>query len=184
MLKVFQAAVFCRRWRVLGKDLLPLSLGHIWFLDASDNAFVAGNKPPTISDVIMVASICSRTWAQNMAAYANPAREGRAVAAWSKKCKDIRIRREIKSVDGYIEDHAIMPEMWSSGGNDGKAKHPWYILMYVRLTRDGVDGAMDMPLPLAMSLWSAGRELDGDRSLISDEEKEIIDHLKELPENG
>ena len=71
-----------------------------------------------------------------------------------------------------------MPERWTKPGSDG-VLHPWPLVIAVTIMPIvGEVRAWNMPLPLAVSYWSAIAETHGDKSLISDEEYALITAAK------
>jgi len=182
MLPLFKSAVFCPVWRCLGVDLKPLSLGHAWILEAGDNAFFAGRDILT-EDVLMGVRICARTFEENREAFRYPQAEIEAARAWMESNKDSDLSAEADIFGQYVAQHTICAERWQ-GKDDKRPKHPWPLLVGVALLRCGVADPWNMDLPLALSLWSASRELDGDESLVSEDEAAVIAQSNQEPDNG
>lgn len=62
-------AVIPETFIVLGKRLLPFSIGHFNFLTRANCALITGGEPE-IDDLILATLICSKTWNENLAFFA------------------------------------------------------------------------------------------------------------------
>lgn len=180
MIRAFEAAVHLKRFTVLGRQLQPLGLGHCWCLLAADNAWLADRKP-LIEDLVYAVTVCSGTFEEALATLSNERKATEQAAAMGKAFKAGSLESEMATFGRYVRAHIRAPERAQSG-TPHKAKHPWPILMAVRIMPlVGESRAWNMPLPMAITLWSAQLEAQGDDSLVSEEERNFIDSL---PEEG
>jgi hypothetical protein len=178
MQHVFKAAVFQERFTVMGRALLPLCLGHCYILAGSDNAWMEDRKP-LLPDLVFAVSVCSRTFEAALAHLADPAQAVLEASAWGRSWKPARLTDELTEFGRYIHAHAVAPERWIGSG-DKKARHPWPLLMAARLMQHLPESrAWNMPMPMAFSIWSAFLEIAGDDSLVTDDERRLIDHINE-----
>ncbi len=179
MQECFANAFYLPTPTVLGRKLKPLCLAHVHLLMAAESPYALGGDT-RLEHLVFAVAVCSRTWEECLAWLPN---EGltRECEEWGKsaiaKCDLIAAGQLFAD---YMEQHSIAPRRWQSrpGRNGGGYKHPWPLIVATALLhRVGESRAWNMPIPLALSYWSAILEIEhGDESLESEQD----DRLRKL----
>ena len=179
MQQVFKNALFHQEPTVLKRRLLPLSCYHVLVLMAADNPYVVKQVPnPTLIDLAFGVAVCSRTREQcEIWLPADGMLDG--IKAWGKTCRKMDFRAEGLSFENYLADYSAFPDRWSKTKTPTPCQHPWPLLVVVTIMpMVGESRAWNMPLPEAISLWSAYQETQGDSSLKTDWEYNALAALK------
>lgn len=180
MQAVFRNAFYHKTPTVLLRQLLPLSLGHVHQLYAADSPYVCGGNK-TVNDLALAVAVCSRTW-EELAAWLHTPGLLTQCKRWGRKASfRLNFFREHNRFVKYLDDYTQMPDRWQPDTKGGKPKvyqHPWTLIIATELLdKVGESRAWNMPLPLALSYWSALAELRyGDDSLKTPED----DKLREM----
>lgn len=177
MQQVFATAIYHTEPTVLGKKLLPLSLGHVFALMAVESPYVC-HGPKGLWDLSLAVAICSHTWEGNQRWF----KSGKILAdfkRWGKQCRKLNFVAEHWKFKTYFDHYTQFPERNHSEGMK-PSRHPWPLMVANSLVaKVGEERAWNMPLPLAVSYWSADAEMQGDDSLKSDRDKAMFAEQQE-----
>ena len=164
---------------VLGRRLLPLSLGHVAVLDACGSPFVRGEEWQA-ADVVFAVWACSQPQdALRAAVNADPDRLAREARRWGRRCKPWQIAAAAPLLVQYVIDGMAAPRRWDSP--EAKRVIPWWLsvawsLMGGDVTREEYVWAM--PAARAIAYASAEAARRGDESLMSEDEIKVIDEAR------
>ncbi len=169
--------------KVLGKQLLPLSLGHLFILQASDSPLLTEGEV-TLGDLAFCVWCCSMEFPEVQAKLAGIRTEKdmlklqKSVFKWGKKnpLKKLNVEEIANQIADYLGDFIQAPTRWESK-EDKQAKVPWMLSVATCLMMHGgfeEERAWTMPVPLALSMYSAIGEALGDESLLTEEEYKTI----------
>lgn len=185
MQDAYAAAVIAKPAVLLGRQLLPLTVGHAHALEAVGSPFVRDSES-TPADVIFAAWICSRKAFERGKFCFACADDEAGLKAWGQEQSraDFAIARS--ELLAYLNDYTNSPKRWNKGDN-ADLRVPWTLALFWRviggnLSADREEWAWNMELPLAISYASAAAAATGDDSLMSDFELGLI--LKGKEENG
>ena len=177
MQNVFKNALYHREPTVLQRRLLPLSLAHVYSLMVIDSPYVTGGEK-TLLDLAIAVMICSRTWKQGQAFFESDDILDQC-AKWGRKCRRLDFNTEQSNFVLYLDEYTQFPDRYSTVKPEAQkpCKHPWPLLIAKRLIGPSCNPetearVWDMPLPLALSYWSAEAEIQGDESLATEADKQ------------
>lgn len=187
MQDAYSAMVLAEPPTVLGRRLVPFSLGHAHILEAVGSPFL-GNGGASLSDLIVAALICSRP-AFSMERFTitlGPELE-KECTAWGKKQRNADFDGDARKFAEYVSAHTHAPRRWGAGGST--LRIPWTLALYWRVSGGVVSAEMErhvwnMPVPFAVAYASAASATAGDDSLMSDDELEAARKLKAMEANG
>ena len=175
----FQAA-YCQPPRVLGRQLMPFSLSHVFLLGGLGNGFVTtGNG--TRSELFTAAMVCSRTHSENARAlFGGRGPSLLRLMAWSLRWPDRKIEAEREAFKAYLSDYCTVPEHWQADEGRG-FQCPWQFHFVMTLTRyfgSTLEAAWNTPVALARCYYDAWAESEGDKSLVTTDEADKIRWLE------
>ena len=190
MQDAYAAIVLAESPVILGRRLLPFSLGHHFALRALGSPFVTGGKIEA-SDTVLAVWVCSHSWQ----ALCDKLRMHRGDI--EKECKTWGRRASKDGMDvaaastalaGYIAAHTNAPKRWSKGDASGP-RVPWELAVFWKLCSGDLSTShrrdlWDMPVPEAIAYVSAASYAAGDDSLVSEEEDEAARKLREKASHG
>ena len=166
MQDVFKNALYHKEPTVLGRRLLPLSLAHIYALMAIDSPYTDGG-PKSLIDLSVAVMICSRTWEEGQEFF-RQSNLLRVCKAWGKTCGKMKFGEEQSKFIRYLDEYTQFPDRLQDVGAT-PCRHPWPLLVVQTILGKVTESrAWNMPLPLAVSYWSAEAELNGDETLKGD----------------
>jgi hypothetical protein len=172
MQTVFKNAIYHREPTVLRRRLLPLCLGHVYALMAAESPYVCGGNK-SIVDLAVAVMVCSRTWEAGQEWFRAPG-INRKCRAWGRTCRKLSFVAEHQRFTEYLDTYTQFPER-RADPTAKPARHPWPLLLATQLTAAvGESRAWNMPLPLAVSYWSANAELAGDDTLVSVSDDDLL----------
>jgi hypothetical protein len=183
MQKAYVHALISSQPEVLGLRLKPLTLGHLLILYSVDCGFLSG-KESTIGEFAFAAWICSNRYSRivefiqsGTEKQANQLKK--AFEKLGRKYAD-SIVSEIKAFQEYIDSEIIAPERMTTG-KEKSPKSPWVVMVAIALMRYlklSEKEVYEMPISKALSYYSVLGELNGDSSLLSDEQVSVIEKLE------
>lgn len=155
----YAAAVFPDTWVILGRRMVPLTLGHAVLLTRMASPFAPFTHPklgymPALGDVALAAWICSRPW--RVAAERLQWRRTGWLLRWWAWCA---ARSAANRVDiarawaAYFEAEISAPKMWLAEKQSKRLSSPvLQILILTRMTQfgEGFEAALDTPLRRAL----------------------------------
>lgn len=177
MQQVFKRSLFHSAPIVLKRQLHPLSCGHAYILMAAESPFFIGGEI-NLSALSVAVGVCSRDFA-SASEWINSDLSAEDARKWGKECRDLDFAEEAKKFREYLSSYAVMPERFVK--KDSKpCRHPWPLITAVRLMLLGIpeERAWNMHISMALSLASAHAETQGDDSLESEEERQMIESAK------
>jgi hypothetical protein len=182
MQQVFKNTILLQEPVVLGVQLMPLTLWHVFALQVAESPYVQqGEVEKSLFDLCFAVGICSRTWEEGQAWIKNP--DHKEIAAlgkkWGKSWNTWEVGvKESEKFEAYLCEYAQMPKRWTESKAAAMSegiKNPWPIVLVQKLSPGcGELRAWDMPLPQAVAYWSAAMELEGDASLLSERDERAI----------
>ncbi len=173
--EVFRQALFHSEPKVLNRRLLPLSLGHLYYLQAANSPYFYGREK-VFGDLILAVAICTRTWEQ-MECFVGASSGDDEFSAWGHECQQLDIAAESAVLEKYIADSCVFPVRFQDVSKPSKrCLHPWPLYLATSIMdMVGESRAWNMPVALAISYASARAEWkNGDESL----RDEVIDEIK------
>lgn len=171
---IYQTAFVPPQPVVLGKRLLPLSLGHLVLLDGAESIFVS-QKPTrraTAGDLAAAVWICSQKAGDLRMNVEAP--DQAAMVKWGLDCRKFKFKAERTAFVDYITSSLRFPRAWY----DDKSKTPvaaWQFSIAGALIESGVTRAevWDMPVSEALALYAAIQERNGLELMTAQEKKEV-----------
>ena len=181
MQSAFILSHLARPKNVLGIDLVPLTLGHVYILYAVDSPFVTG-EPYAKDDFIFAVYLCSRDWRESIGLIQLIDKTGLPDDDFVKWSNTLNLYDESakESLADYFSDYLKSPERFQKGDGNSTIKSPrvFYtaisLMHYLRLSEDQ---AWNMPVVKALSYLATMGEILGDTDLISDLEAQLINKL-------
>lgn len=179
MQQVFRNALFHWEPTVLGRRLLPLSCGHAYVLMAEGSPYADRARRPTVMDLSFAVAVCSQAFEDGLAWARSLHAASKEATAWGKKCRKMDFTVEDEIFSRYIKVFSMFPRRYSKTKNPTECGHPWPLLIATSIMPVvGESRAWNMPLPMAISLWSAQLELAGDDSIQKDWEAAAVAKMK------
>jgi len=164
--------------KILGQTLKPLSLGHIWLLSAIRSPFIYGGDAST-DDLLTALSICSKTFEEAKQYSLAPSEED---VEWAMHVGEYAtseaLAEAVENYREYFTGYNTTPERFekTTPEETSKRKTPWFLYMGVVLMKElNISNPWDIPLVEASSYYAVLCDINGDESLVSEEEKEILD---------
>jgi len=147
-------------------------------LMAADNPYaVPQTEKPNLIHLAFAVGICSRTH-EDGEAWMRSENLLPEVKKWGKSCRKLNFPQEAKAFETYLRDFTIFP-LRATKSPSSECHHPWPLIIAVSIMpMVGESRAWNMPLPKAISLWSAYQETQGDDSLVTDWEINNLARMK------
>lgn len=168
--------------RVMGRKLRPLTLAHLWILEAIDSPYVS-HSTRTFRDTVTASFIASHDPRLMRWLIMHPWAYKLAMRVWTYLYKGHDIKAAMDDFEAYWQAYTNMPTSWSSkGGSSRESCLPQSISMaWALIGRVGERRAWSMPLPLALSYIVAESEFNGAEYVTEDQKSRVS---KETPING
>jgi hypothetical protein len=179
----YRDAFFIQTERVLGVNLRPLTLGHVWVLECAESPFATGYKGGEIGldDLVFAVWVCRQKWAdlQKYIVDGLPKSLHRQAFIWGIKQRFARTRFDIEfsNFEQYISFHCQGPARWNDNDR-GEFRAPGNLglawrLMGKQLTPAALTGAMDTPVRHALVFATVEGAINGDDTLKTENEAAI-----------
>jgi hypothetical protein len=184
MQKFYADAFFCRPPSVLNVQLLPCTLGHIYFLQAIESAFFKGT-PVGIDDLVTAVWVCSRPFAQSVSEWQS-GKLFESAKEIGQRMGEYDLDAELVVFVDYISTYIESAPALNTGGSGKQCPIPWPMLLASRLM--SVYGmseaqAWDTPCNRAQAYNAAWRwDNIEDNSLLTDDEIATENMVRELIE--
>lgn len=179
----YQNAFIARPPVVFGRQLEPLSLGHVYLLTVQGSPLMDGG-PVTQGDIVTAVFICSSPFKEAIDRLVSPDCLSSAVE-WGKENRSANSEAECKAFMDYFRSYFQYPERYLEHKVNGvsvkqsKSAVPWfYVIAWSLMERVSEERAWNMPLPLAFSYHAANAQFNGDEMLVPDDE------VKPVPEDS
>ena len=154
MQDAYAAAILAKPAAVLGRQLLPLTVGHAHALEAVNSPFVGGGDC-TPSDVIFAAWLCSRKAFDGGRFAIGNLDDADKLKAWGEERGDADWEKERAELVAHLAQYSNAPKRWNKGGQS-ELRVPWTLALFWRviggnLSPEREAWAWNMELPLAIS---------------------------------
>lgn len=173
MLDVYVQAFTVTQPTVLRRRLRPFSLGHAYLLEAGGNGYAVGGNGGSIDDLSLAVHVCTLGFRDGLRFIQTG--EGLDAAAWADECAGLDLTEEARKFADYQSAALSMPERWRSSSES--CRIPWQLQVLAGLIGEGsydptlVDRIMDQPLGESLILLTARQAWNGDKSIVSEDEK-------------
>lgn len=148
--------------RVMGRKLRPLTLAHLWILEAVDSPY-AYNAPATYTDTAFAVFIVSLPASIGRWLIMHPAAMRRAFALWGRLHRAGDPQDEVEAFGAYWKAYTAMPDRWpSTAGKSRPSCLPSSVnIAWSIMGKIGEKAAWSMPLPRALMYLVAEGEVNG-----------------------
>ena len=185
----FQSVMLCPP-RILGRQLRPLSLGHVYILRKLDNPYIVVQGRKTTQAFLAALMICGQTMQQNRDWLASMEtgwgqRKLKWWAWWINHWRQWFVVASL-NFEQYLSDYTETPEHWEEVGDSGNPTHkglraPWEFHVHrilCQVYHMHPDEAWDCSLNLARAYFDCWAESNGDDSLVTEREQELIELVR------
>lgn len=172
---------------ILGRRLLPFSLGHSVLLESGGSPFVdpAPKRKPNAGDLAAAVWICSQPAGKLRFVLAEPDPKGITQWGMKQRRRGIPIKAETERFVEYLNASLRMPQAWHDEKDARKIVTAWQFSVVAALLESGIQRAeaWDMPVAEALALYMAIQERRG-LDLVSPEDRAMIDALDDPQEDA
>jgi len=159
---------------VLGRQLRPLGLGHVFVLATLHHPLLFGGPlaPPRVIEAVHV---CSHAWPVPLVGLAADKSVRELTRAASRGMTARKWLAQVAAIQAYTEAAVATPEQWRKDNRQYEQRVPWPLRLAASLVMAGIAtraDVWDMPLAEAVAWNLARRENEGDQSVLSDREIE------------
>jgi hypothetical protein len=182
---------------ILGVELKPLCLGHIFLMKRFECGFADEDPAATggIEDLFLGIAICSRKYEDFLEFIKDPVELKR----WTKQWRKEILRQIKKSQNGYdlftrialfkkyLKDGIKVPKYWEQSEDDGISGTHWtHSVLNVMTSELGYsqEEAMNVPVTRALHDYFRFLERSGAITLMTDDELEIVEAAEEKDAHG
>lgn len=174
MQEAYQKAFLAVPPEVLGRQLLPFSLGHSLLLDIFESPFSRGGEI-TGEELIFAVWICTRPFRDALDQLQRQTMVKECIR-WGRKCRKLDLNVAAQRFDDYVSESSVTPKRWEKPGAGGSARVPWQIAMFWNLCGSSVNEDLwDLPLGRVITYNAARLAQMGDESLMSEEELAVVE---------
>ena len=170
--------------RVLGRQLLPFSLGHSLTLE-SINSPVLGSGPVQPGDLAIAVWVCSRR-ATELVRKFDPAAISAEFARWGRRTPPVVCETDLVLFRAYLAAFIAAPARWDAEGPRREMKAPWQYTIAAALRQHlkcTFDEAWNTPVNRALADYAVLGEALGDESLMTDQERAEVEAINHKPSN-
>ena len=177
--QVFQNAFRPPRPVILGRQLHPLSLGHLVLLESGGCIFTdpAPMRPANAGDLAAAVWVCSQK-ATDLR-MADNAPQDKEMIRWGLQMRKRDLRVERCAFIDYLTTSLRFPKAWETDNNK-KPVSAWQFAVASALIESGVahGDVWDMPVSEALALYAAVQERKG-LELMTPEEQKAVDAINQ-----
>ena len=161
---------------VLGILLRGYSPFHALALEAVQSPFITG-APDDFFDLVLAVHICSRRWAHR---FLIGGLAHKPLRRWGRRVRHDEIARGRGQFLTYLAESWMTPEFWRSEGSGPLRAHWLYHLAAFgqRELHMSEAEAWDCPIARLLCYRATVGETEGDKNLVTDEERRGIEMLK------
>jgi hypothetical protein len=175
LLRQYAAALLPDERRVLGRVMLPMTLGHALLLARLNSPFVVVQPTiPLLGDLRLAMFVCSRP-------YARAARQVNGRYAWLRLyLMNVGLKHLLKGIEqfaAYVAASRSMPDSFdpepSSGTGGWMLRTPFLLQVKLSMKTDfGMSEAEVMDVPLGQALWEfmGWQEMQGRKRLVGEQD--------------
>lgn len=170
----YAAALLPDTYRVLGRRLQPLCIGHVITLQRLRSPWLVEGREPDAADLAQAVLICSWRW---------PEVRQRLTANRGFRLRLLSLRalwdiRAVVTWKAYLDSGLGGPRLWDPDPRESKAlASPNWLTLHARLQRVfhmNLDEALSTPVRLARWLIAQADEERGMGSMVTPEEEELM----------
>lgn len=170
---VFNKAVWPTTRSVLGLELKPLSLGHVFELHK--HTTLLSDADPTLSQLTVGVFLCSMDWKESSALISR-FRTRLFTLYWGFRCRHMDFQTEHNMFMSYLNESLEQAEWKLDPQRIRHLSSPWFMrltaLLMARLSMT-LDEAKSIHLQLATALLTALEEADNDVELWSESDESM-----------
>ncbi len=195
---VYVKALIPEPYNILGVELKPFCLGHIFLMKRFDCKFSSDEASTLggIDDLLLGITICSRSYEEFLDCMNKPGpfcnwlkNWGTAIRKHIKKNKHFNLIRQFVLFKDYMKSGVVIPKYWetqSTDDNTAQSGAHWTQTVMTTLTSElgyTQTEALNVSVSKALSDYYKHLENNGIVNLMSDDELALVENKKELP-NG
>ena len=179
MLDCYKNAWLVEPPRVLGVQLLPLSIGHAYLLEAYDSPLVEGGTA-RIGDLAFAVWICSRTFRRCLSGLRDSKKTTKTCRRWGRRTRRLDYKDELAVFKAYGRAYFDAPERWESKGGSKQSGVEWTFMLAWAMSGGRIDprthaDIWDVPVNMALAYNAARLTLGGDDTFVSEDVRKLID---------
>jgi hypothetical protein len=170
MRAAFDNALFCERPTILGRRLMPLSIGHVSILQAIESPLTSGGVIHE-HDIAAAIAICSKRFVDLCDVFC-PKMFDDDILEYAKLSEEERAKASFDFFR-YFREQTNAPKHWQSKGSGGTSNCPWlWHLVRIMCQHYNMtpDAAWEIPFSRAICHYEAWAESQGDDSLVTDKQ--------------
>lgn len=172
----YAAALLPDSYRVLGRRLQPLCIGHLLTLVRLRSPWLTEGRDPDAADLAQAVTVCSWPWTEVRDRLA----AGRGYR-WRLRWLSLRASWDLRAIltwRAYLTDGMSGPRLWNPDPRRASAlTAPQWLTLHAKLQREfgmSLDEALGTPVRLARWLVAQSDEERGLGSMVTDEEEELM----------
>ena len=174
--RAFVNALLATPPRVLGRQLLPLTLRHAGLLDVLQCPFLTG-KPAGLSDLAVGVYVCSLPGAKALEQVRLGKVNPSELRAWVKRQGGaLNHRAEAAAFREYVETYFTGPELFSSSkrsSGESPAGVWGMVQALMHLQHMTMEEAWETPVCAALCLLAHASEMVGGGEIVRDDEQDV-----------
>jgi hypothetical protein len=157
------------RFRCLRLPLQPLTLGHLFLLQALDSPLLNAGRDVERGDLLLAVAICSRPHAKAQRLLLCGWRTTLFLWWWGFRCRHVNIVNECAVFCTYLNEERAMPAT-VRGNSSRELLAPIEWRLYCELTAAGMsrEQVLDTPVIAAQCLWATRMEAEGKIQLVNE----------------
>lgn len=161
MLDCHIKAFLIRPGRVLGRKLRPLTLAHLWILEAVGSPY-AYNQPPAYTDMVYAVFVLSfPAWLSRWFLMHHKAQQA-VFWLWGKLHRGFDVEGDLAAFGAYWKAYTDKPNRYDSKTHGRASCLPSSVnVAWAIMGKVGERRAWSMPLPLAITYFTAETECNG-----------------------
>jgi len=167
---LFAQALVPKTFRCMGRDLLPLSVGHHALLDVLDSPFLSG-QPVSRADLAVGVYVCSLPFREAQARLRDEKTAAAECRAWGRSAgRTFNPVRAAGQFRRYVQHYTRMPELFASD-QSGKVNAPLtFALLYILQNTFNLteEESWNLPLNEALCRSATVQDMSGAADIMTD----------------